>query len=78
MNITRHENRDHVFQIEYTRHEPAYSVTFADLPAVITSGDSLSVAISNACEALNLHLESLQKLGKRFPNPKHTLTVEST
>jgi hypothetical protein len=25
---------------------------------------------------LDLHLESLQKLGKRFPKAKHRLTVE--
>lgn len=45
--------------------------------SVITSGETLGEAFSNACEALDLHLESLQKLGKRVPKPKHRLVVES-
>ena len=44
---------------------------------IITSGDNLASAFANACEALDLHLESLQKLGKRVPKPKHSLVVES-
>ncbi len=57
--------------------QPAYTVAFLDFPDIITSGDSLAHAFNNACEAPDLHLESLQKLGKRVPKPKHSLVVES-
>jgi predicted RNase H-like HicB family nuclease len=66
-----------VFTIEYQAKEPAYSVAFADFPEIVTSGDELADAFAHACEALDLHLESLQKLGKRIPKPKHTIVVES-
>jgi len=49
----------------------------ADFPEIITSGNTLAEAFANACEAIDLHLESLQKLGKRIPRPKHTLVVQS-
>ena len=62
MMITTHEYRDYVFRILYRPEEPAYTVEFPDVPEIITSGDTLSEAFSNACEALDLHLESLQKL----------------
>lgn len=42
---------------------PAYIVDFSDIPDIIASGQSLGEAFNNACEALDLHLESLQKLG---------------
>jgi predicted RNase H-like HicB family nuclease len=77
MNATRHEYRGYVFTIEYQAREPAYLVDFVDFPEIISSGDSLAEAFSRACEALDLHLESLQKLGKRLPKPKHTLVVET-
>jgi predicted RNase H-like HicB family nuclease len=72
---THHEYRNYVFSIDDQPHEPAYSVTFADLPEIITSSDTLAAAFANACEALDLHLESRQKLGKAAPQPKHTLVV---
>jgi predicted RNase H-like HicB family nuclease len=65
------------FLIEYQPAEPAYSVSFPDFPEIITSGGTLAAALANACEALDVHLESLQKLGKRLPKPKHALVVES-
>ena len=78
MITTRHEYRGYLFTIDYTAEEPAYSVEFADFPAIITSGSTLAEAFANACEALDLQIESLQKLGKRIPKPKHTLVIEST
>lgn len=78
MTTTHHEYRNSVFCIEYHAQEPAYTVTFPDFSEIITSGDSLAAAFANACEALDLHLESLHKLGRRVPKPKHTLVVEST
>lgn len=77
MNSTHHEYRGYVFKIAYQPREPAYAVEFADFANIVTSGDTLAEAFANACEALDLHLESLQKLGKRVPKPKHTIVVES-
>jgi predicted RNase H-like HicB family nuclease len=73
---TTHEYRGYVFTIRYRPAEPAYTVDFADFPEIITSGDTLAAAFANACEALDLHLESLQKLGRRPPKPKHRLLVQ--
>ena len=74
---TTHEYRGYVFTLTYEAKDPAYVVDFSDIPDIITSGGTLGEAFSNACEALDLHLESLQKLGKRIPKPKHRLVVES-
>ena len=74
---TTHEYRGYVFTVTYEAKDPAYIVDFSDIPDIITSGQSLSEAFSNACEALDLHLESLQKLGKRLPKSKHRLVVEA-
>ena len=74
---TTHEYRSYVFTVTYEAKDPAYVVDFSDIPDIITSGGTLGEAFSNACEALDLHLESLQKLGKRIPKPKHRLVVES-
>jgi len=73
---THHQYRGYVFKIEYQAQEPAYTVDFPDFPEIITSGATLAEAFAHACEALDLHLESLQKLGKRPPKPKHTLVVQ--
>ncbi len=75
---TTHEYRGFVFTIEYQPQEPAYSVDFPDLPDIITSGGILAEAFAHACEALDLHLESLQKLGLSIPVPKHRVVVESS
>ncbi|MCI0335078.1 MAG: type II toxin-antitoxin system HicB family antitoxin [Planctomycetes bacterium] len=77
MNTTHHEYRGYVFSIHYEAKQPVYTVSFADFREIITSGDTLSQAFANACEALDLHLESLQKLRKRVPKPRHSLVVES-
>lgn len=77
MSPTHHEYRGYVFQIEYVARHPAYSVEFPDFPEIITSGTTMAEAFANACEALDLHLESLQQLGKRLPKPKHTLSLQS-
>ena len=74
---TTHEYRGYVFTVTYEAKDPAYVVEFSDISDIITSGVTLGEAFSNACEALDLHLESLQKLGKRIPKPKHRLVVES-
>lgn len=73
---THHEYRGFLFTITYMAKDPAYTVDFPDLPDIITSGITLAEAFANACEALDLHLESMQKLGKRVPKPKHRLVVQ--
>jgi predicted RNase H-like HicB family nuclease len=74
---THHEYRGYVFSITYQAHDPAYTVDFPDFPDIITSGETLAGAFANACEALDLHLESMQKLEMRIPRPKHRLVLES-
>lgn len=75
---TKHEYRGYVFTVTYVPGHPAYVVDFPDIAEIITSGDTLARAFANACDALDLHLESLQKLGKRPPKPNHHLVVETT
>lgn len=75
MMTTTHAYRDYVFRIHYEPKEPAYTVEFVDIPEIITSGSTLNEAFANACEALDLHLESLQKLGKALPPRKHRVVV---
>jgi predicted RNase H-like HicB family nuclease len=74
---TTHEYRGYVFTIEYQPNDPAYTVDFLDFSDVITSGATLSEAFAHACEAVDLHLKSLQKLGLPTPLAKHRLIVES-
>jgi predicted RNase H-like HicB family nuclease len=74
---THHEYRGCVFTIAYHAQEPSYTVDFPDFCGIITSGDTLAEAFANACEALDLHLESMQKLKMRLPRPKHRLVVKT-
>lgn len=74
---TTHQYRGYVFGIRYEAKEPAYTVDFPDLPEIITSGDTLAQAFANACEALDLHLESLEKLGRPAPQAVHRLVVRT-
>ena len=74
---TTHEYRGYVFTVTYEAQDPAYVVDFSDIPEIISSGQTLGEAFSNACEALDLHLESLHKLGQRLPSAKHRLVVEA-
>jgi predicted RNase H-like HicB family nuclease len=76
--ITSHDYRDFVFTISYQPQEPVYSVDFPDIPDIITSGETLAEAFAHACEALDLHLESVQKLGIPLPLPRHRLVVETS
>jgi predicted RNase H-like HicB family nuclease len=76
MMYTTHEYRGYVFTVAYEARDPAYIVDFPDIPEIITSGATLGDAFTNSCEALDLHLESLQKLGKALPHVRHQLVVE--
>lgn len=72
---TTHEYRGYVFTIEYQPDDPAFVVVFPDFPEIISSGTTLAEGFAHACEALDLHLESLQKLGLAIPAAKHRLVV---
>lgn len=74
--MTTHEYRGYIFTIQYSAREPAFTVDFPDVPDIITSGNSLTEAFINACEAMDLHLESLQKLNLAPPKARHRLTIE--
>jgi len=73
---TINQYRGYVFTIEYMAEDPAFVVDFPDFREIITSGRSLPEAFQNACEALDLHLESLQKLGQRIPRSSRRLKIE--
>jgi len=75
VNGTTHEYRGYVFTLQDTPEGDAIAVHFVDIPNIITSGASLAVAFGNACEALDLYLESLQELGLTIPQPRHRLVV---
>ena len=74
---TTHEYRQYLFQITDWPEDRGFTVDFPDIPDIITSGATLSEAFSHACEALDLYLESLQKLGLPLPKPRHRLVVEA-
>lgn len=76
MTATYHEYRGYVFTITYQTQDPAYTVDFPDFPSIITSDATLVGAFSHACEALDVHLESLQKLKLTIPKPKQRLILE--
>ncbi len=77
MKKTYHDYRGYVFSITYQPKAPAYAVRFPDWPTIITSGPTIAAAFANACEALDLHIESLRKLGLAVPRPKHRITVSA-
>lgn len=73
---TTHEHRGYVFTISYQPQYPVYTVDFSDFPDIITSGWTLATAFAHACEALDLHLEILNKLNLPVPQPHHRLVVQ--
>jgi predicted RNase H-like HicB family nuclease len=76
MTKTHHEYRGYVFTISYKAQEPAFTVNFPDFPTIITSADTIAEAFGQACEGLDLHLESMQKLKMKIPKPKQRLVLE--
>ena len=74
---TIHDYRGYVFSISALPGETTFLVDFPDIPDIITSGDSLAEAFAHACEALDLHLETLQQLGITMPPPKHRLVLQA-
>lgn len=73
---TTHEYRAYVFTLSYQPRDPVYTANFPDFPDIITSGETLAIAFAHACEALDLHLESMDKLNLPAPQPLHRLVVQ--
>ncbi len=78
MKPTLHSYRGFVFRIEFDPNDPAYIVDYPDIPDIITNGPTLSLAFDHACEALDLSLEALDKLGQPQPEPRHRLILEAS
>jgi predicted RNase H-like HicB family nuclease len=55
--------------IETGDAQHAYGVVVPDLPGCFSAGDTLDDALTNAQEAILLHLEGLLDEGKPFPRP---------
>lgn len=55
--------------IETGNAEHAYGVVVPDLPGCFSAGDTLDEALTNAREAILLHLEGLLDDGQSFPKP---------
>jgi len=72
---TIHQYRGYVFTIEFTSDSPEWNVDFPDFPNIITAGSTLAEAFENACEALDLYLESIQKLDQPIPAPHRKLAM---
>lgn len=64
---------------EADSQEGGYTITFPDLPGCITEGDSLTEAMKNAREALELHLYGLEVDGEILPEPTlpHKVKLEN-
>lgn len=59
------------------RADPAYIVDLPDIHEIMTSADTLGRGFDNAREALDLHLERLQKLNLPMPRRRHCVVVEA-
>ena len=70
-----HTYRDYVFTIEYIASDLEFSVDFPDFPNIITAGWTLEEAFRNACEALDLALETLRDLGMGIPAPSKQVSI---
>lgn len=60
----------YVVAIEKGNKKQAYGVVVPDLPGCFSAGDTLDEAITNAKEAILLHLEGLMDQKQRVPPPK--------
>ena len=57
-------------KLEEDHEAGGYTVSFPDVPGVITEGDTLDEALFNAWEALNGVLESLVSRGENLPESR--------
>jgi predicted RNase H-like HicB family nuclease len=74
---TTHEYNGYVFTITPC-DDGVHTVDFPDIPDIITSGETLTEAFTNACEALDTHLESLQQLNLPTPESRHRVQIQET
>lgn len=51
--------------------EGGYTVTFPDLPGIVTEGDNIDEAVAMAKEALALHILGMERDGDRIPEPNN-------
>jgi predicted RNase H-like HicB family nuclease len=58
--VTTQSYRGYVFTLRQDPEDPGFAVDFPDIPKIITSHDKLAGAFANACEALDLCLETLK------------------
>jgi predicted RNase H-like HicB family nuclease len=77
MIVSTHSYRDYVFTICHDPREPGFTVDFPDIPEIITSHETLPGAFAHACEALDLYLETLEKLGQPLPKSRHRLVLQT-
>jgi predicted RNase H-like HicB family nuclease len=77
MIVSTHSYRDYVFTISHESSEPGFTVDFPDIPEIITSHETLPGAFAHACEALDLYLETLAKLGQPLPKSRHRLVLQT-
>ncbi|MHB1529506.1 MAG: type II toxin-antitoxin system HicB family antitoxin [Acidiferrobacteraceae bacterium] len=60
----------YVTAIEKGNKKQGYGVVVPDLPGCFSAGDTLDEALSNAKEAILLHLEGLMEVQSPVPSPK--------
>jgi predicted RNase H-like HicB family nuclease len=73
MIVSSRSYRDHVFTISSESGEP----DFPDIPEIITSHPTMAGAFAHGCEALDLYLETLEKLGRPRPQSRHRLVPQT-
>ena len=55
--------------IEPGKADTAYGAVVPDLPGCFSAGDTYDEALSNACDAIELHVEYLLDSGQAVPPP---------
>lgn len=75
--VSTQSYQGYVFTISHDPFEPGYTVDFPDIPQIITSADLLPGAFANACEALDLYLETLEGQGRPLPPSRHRLVMQT-
>jgi predicted RNase H-like HicB family nuclease len=60
---------DYAFTAIIEKGRRNFGVSFEDLPGCIATGDTISQALTNAKEALALHLWGMEQDGDRIPKP---------
>lgn len=62
--------------VHQDRHDGPCGVTVPDLPGCFSAGDNLADALTNAPEAIALHVEGLLEAGEPVPAPRDTVDPE--